>query len=78
MNFTKALEIIGFNKIKTQEPLVLMNNAYLLHFISPKLKVSKKLFSSLLFVSFCNKRENYNAEPKELLILTHWRFSQGR
>lgn len=72
MNFTKALGMVG-HEIRTQEALVLMNDISLQYFIFLNLKVSKRL-SSLFFVSFCTRRENYNAGPKELLILTHWRF----
>lgn len=78
MTFTKALGNVGLNKIKMQEALVLMNNAYWLYFISPDLKVRQTFSSSLFFISFCTRRENYSARPKELLILTHWRFSQSR
>lgn len=76
IKFTKALATVGLNKIKTQEALVLTN--ILLYFISPNLKVRKTFSSSLFFISFGTRREKYNAGPKELLILTHWRFSQGR
>ena len=77
MNFTEVLGMVGL-KIKIQEALVPMNNVYFLYFLSPNLKVSKRFLSSLFLISFCTRRENYNAGPKELLILTHWRFPQGR